>query len=421
MNWMLERSGGALVRALMGATLAVTLAAVMLALFPAVAEAQAGDKSTSSVVVQPGDSLWSISEERLGPNAAPQRIVEGAEQIYALNSERIGPDPNLILVGQELLVPRAMSERPTGATPAPKTAMAAGAAEAGPRDRAAKGTGGKAPKPAPGTAAVGGADAGDVEASEPVAQRASLPGLPDGSAAATVPAVRAVASNDAQPSSSVASFLRTVRTEVVSAASALAESFFGVFSADTRAEGRRLLGVGVLALTLVVTALMAWKLPMRRTTRGDAERWGTSSGYYGYYGETPAHRITPFAYHPGSLGGSLGDRDEQDARREAPRALGRGRRAVLMGSRGVSASIVRKADTGAARGRAPKARAVVPRNGLALGAHNPRVRRAPRRVHATMRARILRPRLRPRRGAPRRPMLPAAVGQTKGVNTRAGR
>jgi len=393
--------------------LVTLLVAAMLALLPAAAEAQTEDKSTPSVAVRAGESLWSISEQRLGPNATPQRIVEGAERIYALNRARIGADPDLIFVGQELSLPPAMSAPPTGATLSRKTAEAA---EAGPRDRAAKGTKGEAQR-----TASDGADVKGGEASGPVTEREAEPAtLPDVAAAAPVPAVGAVASNDAQPPPFV-SFSRTIRTEVVSAASALAESFesfFGV-SADAGTEGRRLLCLGVLALTLLVAAFLAWKLPMRRTTRGDAERWGMPAGYYG---ETPpAHRVAPFAYHPGSLGGSLGDRDEQGTRREAPRAPGRGRRAVLTGS-GVpcAASIIRKADTDAVLGRAPKAVAVA-RNGLALGAHNPKVRRAPRRAHATMRARKLRPRLRPRRGAPRRPRPPVTFGQTKGVSTRGGR
>jgi hypothetical protein len=233
-----------------------------------------------------------------------------------------------------------------------------------------------------------------------------------------------VASNDS-PTSPVASPLRAVRTEVASAASALAESFFAV-AADARADGRRLLGLEVLVLTLLVAGLLAWKLPMRRTTRGDAERWGTSSGYYGYYGETPpASGPTPFFYHPGSLGGPLGDRDEQDARREAPRAPGRGRRALLVGSKdSYSASIVRKTGTPTGRGYAPKAKVkarAVPRNGLALGAHNPKVRRAPRRARAMVRARRLRPRLRPRGVASGRPGPPVALGQTKGVSAGGNR
>jgi len=322
----------------------------------------------SHVVVRSGDSLWSISEVRLGPNATPQRVADAAERIHALNRGRIGADPDLIFVGQELSLPPALSEGPPGASAAPKTAHAA---EAGPRDRAAKGTTGKAPRPVPRTAPAGGADAKGGEAPETAArqkaQPVGLPALPDVAVAAPVPAVRVVA-------------------------------------ADAGAHGRRLLGLGVLALTLLAAAVMAWKLPMRRATRGDAERWGTSSGYYGYHGETPlAPGATSFFYHPGSLGGPvLEDRDERDARREAPRAPGLGRRAAFAGGGTASSpGIARTAGAPAGRGRAPRAKAkagAVPRNGLAVGAHNPEVRRAPRRARATMRARRLRPRLRHGRG-----------------------
>jgi hypothetical protein len=281
--------------------------------------------NTSHMVVRPGDSLWSISEERLGPNATPREILNGAEQIHALNRARIGADSDLLFVGQELLVPPAMSERLAGATPADK---AAEAAEAGPRDRGAKGTTGKAP----GTAPIGGGDTAGVKVPETGVDRKPerSPILPDAAAAAPVPDVGAVAANDAQPLS-VASFFGAVRTEIAFAASALTEAFLEV-TADARMEGRPLLGLGILVFTLVVAALMAWKLPMKRTTREDTERWMMS---YGYYGETPAPgRITPFAYHPGSLG----DREEGDAPREAPGALSRGRSAVVTGSEGPYAS-----------------------------------------------------------------------------------
>ena len=406
MSLRLETSGGTpLVRVTLAATLAVVLTAVVLALFPAAAEAQTSapteDRSAPSVVVRPGDSLWSISEGRLGPNASPQRVADAAERIHALNRGRIGADPDLIFVGQELSLPPALSEGPTGASAARKSAQAA---EVTPRDRVAKGTTGttgKAPKPVPGTAQAGGADAKGGEAPETAARQKArqeakpvgLPALPGVAVAAPVPAVRAGAS-DGSPTSPVAPLLRKVRAEVASVPTALAESF-----ANAGTEGRRLLGLGVLALTLLVAALIAWKLPMRRATRGDAERWGMSSGYYGYHGEAPpAPGTTTFFYHPAPPGGPLGDREAQGARQEAPRAPGLGRRAVFVGGGTASSTgVARTADTAAARGRAPRAK-VVPRNGLALGAHNPEVRRAPRRARATMRARRLRPRLRHGRG-----------------------
>jgi hypothetical protein len=78
-------------------------AAILLAMSPAVAEAQrmaathdarGKDRAASParVVVRPGDTLWSISEERLGPSATPQQIARGVELIYALNRDTIGED-----------------------------------------------------------------------------------------------------------------------------------------------------------------------------------------------------------------------------------------------------------------------------------------------------------------------------------------
>ncbi len=135
---LLKRS----VEVLVGAALVVAL---MLAVLPAVAEAKEGANKAATheekeeaqsakrgaeathaahavvvVVVRPGDSLWSISEEHLGPNATAQRIDRKTERIYALNRERIGADPNLILVGQELLVP-SVGESSVGESSASST------------------------------------------------------------------------------------------------------------------------------------------------------------------------------------------------------------------------------------------------------------------------------------------------------------
>ena len=138
--------------------------------------------------------------------------------------------------------------------------------------------------------ALGSAAGKRGETPERVVESASLPDV----AAAPVPALRSLASNDSPPSSAD-SFLRTIRSAVVSAATAIAGSF-----AESRPDGRRMLGLGIMLLTLAVAALMAWKLPMRRTTRSDAERWGMPSTYYG---PEETYRPVPFAYHPGSLGG----------------------------------------------------------------------------------------------------------------------
>jgi LysM domain-containing protein len=113
---LLERS----VQMLAGAALWVAILAVLL---PGVAEAQQGTTASTkddpntrnTVVVDPGDSLWSISSERLGPNATPRQIDKEIERIYALNRDRIGPDPNLIFPGQKLLVAPAEEGKPVAA------------------------------------------------------------------------------------------------------------------------------------------------------------------------------------------------------------------------------------------------------------------------------------------------------------------
>jgi hypothetical protein len=414
------------VEAIVAVTLVVA-AAVVLAVFPAAAEAQTGtqaeDRSAPSVVVRPGDSLWSISEERLGPNATPQRVARGAQRIHALNRERIGADPDLIFAGQELSLPPALSERPTGASAARKSAPAA---DAGERDRTAEGTTGskatgKAPRTAPDGAA---AEGGNVPA--PVAQRESqresqrgaepvnLPALPD-EAAAPVPAARTLASNDSSPSP-VASVLRTIRTEFTSAASWLADSFAGAHT-----DGRRLLGLGVLVLTLLVAALVAWKLPMRRTTRRDAERWGIPTGYYG---ARPDYRNAPIASRPGSPG-DLGR--EEAGREETPVTLapeqrgvptGNGVTPVANGARNAAATTSATTSAiapvvAARRERKAKPKAkhkAKPRNGLALGAHNPEVRRASLLAQVPTRAR----KPRPLRRAARPPLASAPEQKRRG-------
>src|SRR5215210_9180543 len=62
----------------------------------------------TAVIVNPGDSLWSIVQERLHPEAPPQQIALEVNQLYELNQDRIGGDPNLIFPGQEFLVPPAV-------------------------------------------------------------------------------------------------------------------------------------------------------------------------------------------------------------------------------------------------------------------------------------------------------------------------
>ncbi|MFC0674495.1 LysM peptidoglycan-binding domain-containing protein [Brachybacterium hainanense] len=75
----------------------------------------------TSVVVRPGDSLWSITDDLLGPGADDDaRIAAVWPELYAVNSRIIGPDPDLIEPGMVLAVPvgvdaAAQDEAPTAA------------------------------------------------------------------------------------------------------------------------------------------------------------------------------------------------------------------------------------------------------------------------------------------------------------------
>jgi hypothetical protein len=69
-------------------------------------------------VVEPGDTLWAIAQERLGAGATPGRIAEEVQRFYALNQERIGDTPNLLFPGQELWLPARATEAPAAPQPA---------------------------------------------------------------------------------------------------------------------------------------------------------------------------------------------------------------------------------------------------------------------------------------------------------------
>jgi nucleoid-associated protein YgaU len=298
------------------ALVVAALVVAMVAVLPAVAEAQSiatsqeardanGGAERSVVVVRAGDSLWSISAERLGVGATPQQVAEGAERIYALNRDQIGPDPNLIFAGQKLSLPAMGSaEAPRPDAKATQPAVREGAATAA----------AASPKGDSASYATRTEKAPAVGSEAP-----SLPKVTD--AAPAVPAARQVASEDSPTNGSpFAPLLRDARSVATSAASAVDESLLKAVRAA--ADERRTLGWVILALTVLVGVLMAWRLPMRRTTRRDAERWGMPTDYYygdgGSYtsesatldkstakpeesGEQLAEQLTPAAHHSEAL------------------------------------------------------------------------------------------------------------------------
>lgn len=58
-----------------------------------------------TLVVEPGQSLWSISAARLGPQASAADIARAWPRLYQANREAIGPEPGLIHPGLRLAVP----------------------------------------------------------------------------------------------------------------------------------------------------------------------------------------------------------------------------------------------------------------------------------------------------------------------------
>ncbi len=229
-----------------GITLAIALLAAMLLLllFPGRAEAQeeqqqqeaSNNAQTTTTTVGPGESIWTMAQARLAPDTPPQRVALEAERIYALNQDRIGPDPALILAGQELLVP-PVTEPATGEVVA--TPQSATPQPASPEPTTVR------PEENPTSAAPW------VE--EQPAPAAELPVLPEAEGNFTV-------------------------REIVPQGSTIISPFSDL--GDT--ERRRVLGVGILFLTLVLALLMAWRLPLRRTVEeSSSSSWGSYGEGYG--------------------------------------------------------------------------------------------------------------------------------------------
>jgi hypothetical protein len=62
--------------------------------------------TAASVVVAPGDTLWSIAARTLPAQSPDAATARRWRAIYAANRSRIGPDPDLIVPGLRLRLPR---------------------------------------------------------------------------------------------------------------------------------------------------------------------------------------------------------------------------------------------------------------------------------------------------------------------------
>jgi LysM repeat protein len=231
--------------------------------------------STTRLVVEPGNSLWSISEEHIGPGATPGQIAYEVERTFELNRDQIGEDPNLIFPGQELvLVPpasdtaAAVVAEPAVAQQAPKPIVAESegvsnspvSEEAVPENGVSEGAVSEDAIPTSLSR-----DQTDEQAENAPAESAPAESAPAESAPAeSVPA-------ESVPAESV-----PATTAVGGIAGSLLEAY------DNFRVERRLLGIGILALTLIVASLMAWRMPMRRNVE-DPMVWGIPQEYYENY------------------------------------------------------------------------------------------------------------------------------------------
>ncbi len=293
-----------------GVVLAVLAALSILAVLPGIAEAQEeaeaqedmgptasveaeqnsttddekGASATTRLVVEPGDSLWSISEEHIGPGATPEQVAYEVERIFELNRDQIGENPNLIFPGQEFFL---VSAAPGGAAAAPEQPVAV------------------AEQQAPTPIVVESEGVSDSPAAEDAAIEDVVPedGVSEGAvsedAIPAAPPTRDQTDEQAEsaPAESVtAESAPAESTPAESAAPATTAGSIGdsVLEAYNNLKGeRRLLGVGILALTLIVALLMAWRLPMRRNVE-DPQAWGIpQQQYYENYAPAEAPRQAP--------------------------------------------------------------------------------------------------------------------------------
>ncbi len=264
----------------------VALSVAMLAtlLLPGRADAQEEQAAanTTTRTVGPGDSLWTIAQAQLASDAAaPQQVAEEVERIYALNREWIGDDPNLLLVGQELLLvgPALSEEASANEEPATTSGEAEPVAEsvtdpvtesmiepvAQPAEMAASNTAASTQQPAEEGPATAITEANE----EPATGAATTSGEEE---PAAQPAEEPVAEEEDLSSSEP-------------------EGVVG----EGIAVDRKILGVGILLLTaLIAILIVVWRLLIYRRPSSDSflyhsegyRRHGENySGYYDNYAQ----------------------------------------------------------------------------------------------------------------------------------------
>jgi hypothetical protein len=297
-----------------GVVLAVLAALSILAVLPGMAEAQEeaeaqedmgptasveaeqnsttddekGASATTRLVVEPGDSLWSISEEHIGPGATPEQVAYEVERIFELNRDQIGENPNLIFPGQEFFL---VSAAPGGAAAAPEQPVAV-AEQRAPEPIVVESEG-VSDSPAAENAAIEDVVPED-DVSEGAVSEDAIPAAPPtrdqtDEQAESAPAESVTA--ESAPAESAPAESTPAESTPATTAGSIGDSVLEAYN-NLKGE-RRLLGVGILALTLIVALLMAWRLPMRRNVE-DPQAWGIpQQQYYENYAPAEAPRQAP--------------------------------------------------------------------------------------------------------------------------------
>ena len=294
-----------------GVVLAVLAALSILAVLPGMAEAQEeaeaqedmgptasveaeqnsttddekGASATTRLVVEPGDSLWSISEEHIGPGATPEQVAYEVGRIFELNRDQIGENPNLIFPGQEFFL---VSAAPGSAAAAPEQPVAVAEQQQAPEPIVVESEG-VFDSPAAENAAIESVVPEDDVSEGAVSEDAIPAATPSrdqtDEQAESVPAESAPA--ESAPAESVPAESAAPATTAASIGDSVLEAL------NSLKGERRLLGVGILALTLIVALLMAWRLPMRRNVE-DPQAWGIpQQQYYENYAPAEAPRQAP--------------------------------------------------------------------------------------------------------------------------------
>src|SRR5919107_1532285 len=249
-----------------------------------------GASATPRLVVEPGDSLWSISEKHIGPGATPEQIAYEVERIFELNRDQIGENPNLIFPGQEFFL---VSAAPGGAAAAPEQPVAVAEQQQAPTPIVVESEG-VSDSPAAENAAIEDVVPEDGVSEGAVSEDAIPAALPsrdqNDEQAESAPA-ESTPAESAPAESLPAESLPAESAAPATTAGSIGDS---VLEALNNLKGeRRLLGVGILALTLIVALLMAWRRPMRRNVE-DPQAWGIpQQQYYDNYAPAEAPRQAP--------------------------------------------------------------------------------------------------------------------------------